>query len=359
MSEYLLLYCLFGLLGYCNYRRRVRTGYTFRFIAWLCFGLVFSLLAFRHPSMGRDLGYYSESGTGYLQSFSYIASSKWEVFCSIRNYLNYEYGFVLLNRLVGVLWENSQFFLSVCAMLSLAPVAQVIAEKSCSPVLSWVIYLALPSFEILFSGLRQGISLGICTIGFRLIQRKKPFQFLLTVLLACCFHSSAWIFLLAYPVYHFRLTKVYRLVSIIGIGVVFFLRRQLFSVLSRLISPNVMIDNNGAMGLLLLFLMIYGLCSFFTSEDDMEQNGYLNVFFLGCVCQVFANVSSLALRIGYYFLLPVVLILPSVLEKMEWQLRVIVKFAVIIFFVVFGLHCIYNSTWSGEYPYYWFWEVRG
>lgn len=358
MTEYLILYCLLGLIGYYNYWVRAQRGLAAREASWLCFLPVLVLLALRHPSMGWDLGYYSESGTGYLQSFSYIASCTWKKFWTIRDYLNYEYGYILLNRLVGVVWNNRQFFMAVCVLLSLTPMAWVIGKKSCSPVLSWVIYMALPVFEILYSGLRQGIALGTCAVGLLWIQEKKPVRFALTVLLASVFHDSALVFLLAYPVYHLPMTKLCRAASILVIPVVFVLRRPLFAVLSQLFSENAAVDNNGALGLLLLLVLIYGLCSLFSSKDDPEENGYLNIFFLCCVCQVFANISSVALRVGYYFMFPVALALPSVLEKMEWKLRVIAKLAVIVFFVAFGLRCIYNSTWSGAYPYYWFWQSQ-
>lgn len=363
MTEYFLLYCFIGLIGYYNYRVKAESGSISRTAAWLCFCLVFLLMALRHSSMGRDLGYYADTEDGdlpgYLGSFSYLASCSWKSFWSIQGFLNYEYGYILLNRVIGTIWNNRQFLIAVCALLSLMPVAYVIEKKSCSPVLSWVLFLALPIFEILYSGLRQGISLGICAVGLLLIQQKKPIHFFLTVLLACCFHSSAWVFLLAYPVYHIRLTKLYRAISMLLIPVVFLFRRQIFNVMSLLMRESAPVDNNGAIGLLLLLVLIYGLCSMFADENDAQQNGWLNIFFLCCVCQVFANIFSIALRIGYYFMLPVVLFLPSVLDKLEWRLRIIAKLAVIVFFIAFGLRCIYNSSWSMAYPYYWFWEVRG
>lgn len=358
MTIYLVLYCLLGMLGYWNYRVRAERGHTQPLAARICFFLVLALLALRHPSMGRDLGYYSDTGTGYLQSFEVLTRYPWNQLLVWQGYLNYEPGYILLNKLLGMLWQNRQFFLAVCAFLSLLPVGGLIEKRSCSPVLSWVIYLALPIFEILYSGLRQGIALGLCALALVHILDRKPLRFVLTVLCASLFHDSCLVFLVAYPIFGVRATPALRVGSIFAVPVVFVLRGRLFSLAAGLFG-NYGADNNGAFGLMLLFVLIYVLCCLFVREEDPEQRGLLNIFYLCCICQVFASVSSLALRIGYYFILPLVLLLPRVLENMERRLRIIAKLAVIVFFVAFGLRCIYISTWSEAYPYYWFWQSPG
>lgn len=358
MTTYFVLYLLIGFMGFLSYIAQNRFSNMKKALGWICFILVFAVLALRHQSMGIDLGYYSRYHTGYLDSFDVLGSASWSQVLATKSYLNYEYGYILLNKLVGSIWKERQFFLAVCALLSLYPIAKTAVEKSESPILSCIIYLALPVFEILYSGLRQGIAIGICFWATQYIQKKKPFRFLLLVLLACMFHKSTFVFLIAYPVYHLRLNRPLRLASILLIPLVFLFRVQLFSVLSLLFRRDAPLDHNGAVNLLILFAGIYGICSLFVSEEDTQQNGYLNLFFVCCIAQVFGNIYSTALRVGYYFIPYAILLIPGVVAQMEPRLRVVAKIAVVVFFVVFGLSKIYGSTWSLAYPYYWFWQVR-
>lgn len=358
MTTYFIMYILIGLMGFVSYSAQHRFSNLKPILGWISFTLVFLVLALRHQSMGIDLGYYSRYHTGYLDSFDVLGSLSWSQVLETKNYLNYEYGYILLNKLIGGIWRDRQFFLASCALLSVWPVAKTAGQKSVSPVLSCVIYLALPVFEILFSGLRQGIAVGICFWTLRYIQKKKPFHFLLAVLLACTLHKATFVFLLAYPIYHLRVSKPFRFMSVLLIPLIFLFRVQLFGILSLLFKQNAVMDHNGAVNLLILFVGIYAVCSVFVREEDAENNGYLNLFFVCCVTQVFSNIYSTALRVGYYFIPFVILLIPGIIAEMEPRLRVIARLAVIVFFVAFGLNMLYNSTWAMAYPYYWFWQVR-
>lgn len=349
---------MIGLMGFVSYGAQHRFSNLKNILGWFCFTLVFMLLALRHQSMGIDLGYYSVYHTGYLDSFDVLSNLSWSEVLNTKQYLNYEYGYILLNKLIGSVWHDRQFFMAACALLSIYPVARMTMENSASPILSCVIYLVLPVFEILFSGLRQGLAVGICCWAIGFVQEKKLITFLLTVLLACLFHDASFIFLLAYPIYHIRLNRELRLVSILLIPLVFLFRVQLFQVLSLLFKQNAEMDHNGALNLLILFSGIYAVCALFVRADDAEKNGYLNLFFIACMIQVFGNVYSTALRVGYYFIPYVILLIPGVVEEMEPRLRVIAKLTVVLFFVVFGLSKLHSISWAMTYPYYWFWQVR-
>lgn len=358
MATYFVMYLLIGIMGFVSYYAQHRFSNLKKILAGLSFFFVFAVLALRHQSMGIDLGYYSRYHTGYLDSFDVLGSLPWGQILTTKSYLNYEYGYILLNKLVGSIWTERQFFMAVCAFLSVYPIAKITAEKSESPVMSCIIYLALPAFEILFSGLRQGIAVGICFWTTHYIQKKKPFHFLLAVLIACLFHKATFVFLLAYPLYHLKVSRTFRLVSILLIPVVFLFRVQLFRVLSMLFKQNAVMDNNGAVNLMILFSGIYAICALFVREENAQENGYLNLFFVCCITQVFGNIYSTALRVGYYFIPYAILLIPGIVAKMEPRLRIVARLAVVVFFVAFGLFRLYNSSWAMAYPYYWFWQVR-
>ena len=356
MAEYLVLYAVIGIAGYSSYASSAAPAVKKRRAMFVCFVATFVLLGFRHQSMGIDLGYYVNSDVSYLQAFDNIGKQRWSDLFS-NSYSYFETGYVLFCKAVGAIYSNRQFFLVVCAFVSLLPIAWVIYKKSENPVLSFVIYLSLPIFEISFSALRQVIAVGICCLSVYYIQEKKLIPFFIAIFVAWLFHKSAWIFLVAYPIYYFKVKRVARFIAIAIVPIVYVARYQLFSIFSKLFKQNAVPDNNGALNFLIMLVLLTLVCSLFYDEDNIHQNGLMNLLLICTVCQVFGNIYLTAQRIGYYFMISLVLLIPAVVNNMEYRLRVIAKVAVIVFFVAFGLYRIYTSTWSMMLPYYWCWEL--
>lgn len=321
----------------------------------VCFALLFLLLALRHPSMGVDLGHFRTYG--YLASFDEISAMSWQKVLSLPGYQNYEKGFILLIKLVGSIWPNRQFFLAVCAALSIFPVACVVYRRSDDPFFSAIIYVGLPSFVMLFSSLRQNIALGLCLLALYYAEEKKPIRFLLLVLFASLFHKTCLLFLLAYPLFHIRLNRTTRLLTVPVLFVIYLLRYPLFSILSRILSDEAAADGNGAIALLLFFIALYVFCTYYMDEEDPVQNGYLNLFYLTCACQCFGGVYAIALRVGLYFALGMILLIPRIVNRIEDDpTRQAVKTVMLIGFIALGLYNLYVSSWAMATPYYFCWE---
>ena len=348
----IFLIALFSIL----YSARCKTEKTRNtLLCWTVFFLLFLLLTLRNENMGADLLNKDMTG-GYLVAYDELADKPWGVIFD--GYLNYEAGYILLNKLVALLsGGNRQIFLAVCALGSMLPVAYMIYCNSDTPAFSFLIYMGLPVFLLLYSGLRQSLAIGLTFLSVRYIQKRKPIPFILLILAAAQFHYSAYLFLIAYPIYYLRMNTSLRVVSVFSLPVVFLLRYPLFSILSKLLKQNAAVEDNGAITLFLVFFAIYFFCFIFTNESE-EQNGYINLFFLACFCQAFGGVNSIALRMGYYFMMPLVLLLPKVDGSMRVeQERKLAKIVILACFVLYGLYAISSSKWAEANPYYWFWET--
>ena len=229
------------------------------------------ILGLRHPTMGVDL-------KSYLPSFHILSSYSLQDAFALSSFLNYEKGFVLLNVLIGKINESEQLFLFVCALLSIAPVGYVFYKKSDSIELSYIFYLGLTCFLMCFSGLRQGIAIGICFFASLFVVKRKIIPFLLLVLLGSTFHTSSMLFLIAYPLYNLNLSKNGRIASIVLLPIAFVLKGSLFSLLCSIVGLyKSSVDDNGAWTLFVVYFLIYVFCCIFKTEDKL-YNFYLNLF---------------------------------------------------------------------------------
>ena len=365
MTIYLLAYTAMLILA--GYQKKLGASKSvfcgFVFVIWTV------IIGLRHPSMGHDLRY--GLSFGYWGMYDVIGRSSWEsVLEDI--FMNYERGYVIYNKLLYYISDDAQILLFISAVITMAALTWLIYKYSKFPILSVIIYLALPVFMIAFSGIRQGVAIAITIFSFKFVKEKKLIPFVLIVLLASQFHASARIFLLAYPIYYVKTERaIQKLGSIFLLPVLYIFRAPLFNYLAGLIGENDTAIPSNAFGLFVFFVLIYIVCLFFEDVDNQEQIGYRNLFYTACVCQVFSSVSDIAMRMGYYFMVYLILLLPEVTytrqqkkpeEKstqqgfMTQNNSVIMNTAFLIFFVLWGINGIRTATWAQTNPHSFFWQ---
>lgn len=353
MTIYYLIYSIFGLTLVVTSSLKVKEQTAKKAFCFIAFACLFLMLALRHQSMGLDLRYMASHG--YLGAFDTISNVSWDNIFDI-SFANYEKGYIVFNKIVSLIYDNRQFFLGACALVTILPIVYVIYKKSVSPLQSIIIYMGLPAFLMSFSGLRQALAIGICFFALLYIEDKKFIKFLIIVLIATTFHYSSIIFLIAYPLYRFKIKKSWRWFSVVLIPIIYVFKNPLFKIFSKIFKDDAVATETGAGTLFVIFTLIYIFCIIYSDGSD-EQNGLLNLFFMACACQAFGGIYYLAMRVGYYFMLSLVLLLPKVLKGMKLDDDKPL-YAIIIFicFSAFGLHSIYTSTWAMANPYYFFWE---
>ena len=321
-----------------------------------CFMVIFTLLALRSPKMGIDLLGKGEKA-GYLGSFDIISRYPLQQVLKMESYLNYERGYIIFNKLVSMIYNNKQFFLGVCAFLSVLPVMIYIKKRSRDVLLSVYIYMALPVFLIVFSGLRQAIAIAITVYSMKYIEERKIVKFAIVILLASLFHYSSFVFAIAYPLYYLKLSDNSKFLFVAAIPIIYPLRTPIFNMVSKFFKDSQATLQTGPFTLFLVFFLIYIFLIFFNKKQDAHQNGMVNLFYFACICQVFGGIYQIAMRVGYYFMIYSAIAIPNTISRMEdkrsAKLANILLFGI---FIIYGLYAFRTSTWAGTYPYKFFWN---
>ena len=107
--------------------------------------------------------------------------------------------YVTTKLFTNIISKSFNFWLVVCAALYIIPIMKLIYKKSFSALLSVMMFISLNYFGMGFAGIRHCIAIGILCNSFDYLLNRNFKKFLLTVIIACCFHVSALIFLIAYP----------------------------------------------------------------------------------------------------------------------------------------------------------------
>ena len=319
----------------------------------LFFLVLFLLLALRASSVGRDL-------TNYQYMFRRFSKIPFDQTFSIHT----ETGYVLLNKLVALFGGDFQCFLAVLAVISVIPIAIVYRKEVEISYLTIALFLSSSNFIFLFSGLRQSIAIATGMISYIFVKEKRPLYFILTVLAAFLFHRSAIALLLLYPVYHMSLTRK-KLLFIIPILVLLFIfNKQIFSALLFIFSDIYSGATSATGAYLTLFLYIlFAVFSYVVpDEKKLDDNtvGLRNILLLCIVLQMFAMWHSLAMRVKYYFIIFIPLLIPKIINRASSRCKgiaVAAKYIMVFFFMLYFFINAPKSNSLDTFPYHFFWEL--
>lgn len=357
MWAYVLLILLPILVQHINLKgtpidiSRSRRNYRSMKLFW---GLLLVLLMFRHESVGRDL-------RNYKYIFTMISKSSW----SDALWRSAEVGYNFLNKVISLFTNDFQWLIVVTAILSVYCIAKAYLQYTEDSSLSIALFITMSNFVLLFSGIRQSIAISLGFVAFECVKRKKLLSFLIIVIFAMLFHTSAFILLFMYPLYHIKITRTWRIAIVPLLAVLWGLNEQIFGFLSailmRFTKYDAEISSTGAITMLILF-GLFAVFSFLIPEEtelDDDTIGMRNLLLFSVVLQMFAPLHSLAMRMNYYYIAFIPLLIPKIIKcrSDRWNnVAIVARHLMVLFFVVYFFLTAPKDNVLDIFPYKFFWE---
>lgn len=137
----------------------------------------------------------------YLIGFENMAKSGF----SSMSYEDWEIGYILLNKIIGLITKDVGLFLFVTSALSLVGTFYMIWRFSKNPFMSVFLFLNTYLFYLDLNYIRQGIAMSIMCFAYGFLQDRKLWKFLLLCAVAATFHLPV-IYLI--PVYFITFIKL-------------------------------------------------------------------------------------------------------------------------------------------------------
>lgn len=319
------------------------------------FAIMLFLLALRHIDVGGDL-------KTYRRIFEAIEKTPWKSLSKV----DIEYGYAVFNKIVSMFTGDFRWIMVLSAIITILPIGYLYCKENEGVALTIALYLNVSIFSVSFSGIRQMIAVAIVAISFYFIKNKKLIFFLALVLLAFLFHKSALVALILYPLYHLKISKFRALFVFPIIGFIFLFNKQIFRTLVQFLGDDYdgygTIKETGAYTMIVLFLL-FTLLSFLAVKDsnmDEETLGLRNILLLTLVLQMFAPINTVAMRMNYYSIVFVPLLIPKIINRGAYFDRKIYKllyWGMTAFFLGYYFFKAYTGTDMMQiYPYKAFWE---
>lgn len=351
MGVFIFLFAILFLL----YVSTTKKQYASRDRLWLtvfCTLLLVCIQGLRHETIGVD------SYRAYRHFFESVSGG----FATLLDKTDYrstgfEPGFVFLTKLIKTLNEDTQFYIFTCSALSIIPIAYLIYKYADNIPFAFIIFSSLMVYHFGFSGIRQFLAIGLTAISFDCVTHKRLLWFIVFVLFAASVHSSAILFLLAYPLYHklhLSLTKM--LFVVLGVSLCFIFLESIVLGLTKILfggEKYMGYVSNTSVKSYNLMLLFAGLLFFTYLTTNKRVVPLRSMILLAVVFQSTGLISTTASRMSLYFIPYISLALPMTTNTIKN--KGIIELIWIAFFIFF-----YFYANAGGYleviPYKFFWE---
>lgn len=316
--------------------------------------LLFLMLALRHKTVGRDLATYE-----YI--FVNIARSSWMRGLS----RSPEIAWSFTNKLVAVLGGDFQWVIVIAALMGTYSIAKAYVKYADDTALTIVLFINMPCFILLFSGIRQSIAISFGFWAFEYVKEKKLVPFLCVALFAILFHTSAFMILFMYPLYHVRLKKAWAGFAVPLLIVIFAYKRQIFMFLGYILSTftdyDTTIQMTGAYTMLVLFAILAFFAFVIPNENKIDDvtRGMRNYLLMAVVLQMFSPLHHIAMRMNYYFIAFIPLVIPRIIRyrSVRWtQVAIVARYVMLFFFFAYFVIVAPKDNLLDTFPYRFIWE---
>lgn len=317
-------------------------------------GLAF-LLMFRHETVGTDT-------RNYIVYFNYFLKLDW---AEVGKW-GLEAGFSYYNKIISLISQEPRFFLVVTSIVTVALIYPTYKRLCLDPSLTIVLFCTMSTFVMMFSGLRQILAVCLGVVAYEFTRNKKLIPFILTVILAMMFHTSAFMLGFMYPLYHAKITRKWLFVVVPAMIIVFIFNEQIFTSLIFLLAQYTEYDGTitqtGAYTMIILFV-VFAVFAFVIPDEkllDKEAIGLRNFLLFSVVLQMFAPLHTIAMRMNYYYIIFIPLLLPKIIEyrSKRWeQVAVAGRHVMVVFFFLYFFLSAQGDGNLHVFPYHFFWET--
>lgn len=303
----------------------------------------------RHYAVGTDIATYLYG----------LRLSEHMNFWAGETLYNFGLGYSIYSKIFAMLNVTDTQYLFIVAITIILPITYVLIKNSRMPALSILMYICLGFFMFTFSGVRQSIALAITFYSFRFIKDRKLLMFLLCLGLATLFHKSAMVFGVAYFLYPLKFKIKHLIFNFCFLIFILIFKEQIFNYLFWFYKrSNVVIENTGAYKMFLFMILIY-ISTFFLWRNDSDNlllNAYRNYLFIAIIIQSFASMSNTIMRVGYYYFIFIILLIPEIIMKhKDYRVRFLMTSIVVLLSLLFFQFQV-GSGYLNVNPYKFFWE---
>lgn len=294
---------------FCMYKPSKSKNLIFLFLS---FSQLYLLTTFRF-SIGYDYNMYANA----------FMDLKTQDFWNF-TYYDWEYGFILFTKLLGMILPSYTSYFAVIALITLIPVAVFIYRNTEKVWLGTFMYINFFLFFMQMNFIRQSIALSITIFAWQFIKDKKFFKFLVLILIASTFHATVLIMI---PFYFFtKMRPTGKQVIFYGyaLTIFYFSSTGILNLITKIFHQEYNNTTFITEGISIIYAVVPIIILIFTMIQSKKllnvnpNNRYvISMVFAGTFFMVIMARHSILERFSYYFFIYIVLLVPELISSVE------------------------------------------
>lgn len=373
---------LYGFLTHAN-----RNNFRKKQFVFVVFGIMTLISALRASTIGIDLDLH------YAKNYELISSVNWSdipVFATLKQY---EVGYCYFTKLLTYISTDVQFYIIFTSVVIYGVHGYFFYKKSEDVILSSSLFMFFCLFYMYMNIVRQAIAVSILIMAYLIFSESKKkvhnyVVFVLLVILASGFHSSAILCLVYLLFDKLKFTKIHMLLGIVVTALIYVGYSSVYKFVLSILGGNdkysSYLDSEeygvGYMNLQSIYYVIITLGAFLlgyyilvwkdkTSHKLFAKQEYkvksnesfmLYMSFIAFACRLLIFKMSIITRFTFYFIPFVLILYPYAISKFKRRSN-----RIILNLTVYGVCLIYfvwvtlsnADTLYGVVPYEFFWQV--
>ena len=373
---------LYGFLTHAN-----RNNFRKKQFVFVVFGIMTLISALRASTIGIDLDLH------YAKNYELISSVNWSdipVFATLKQY---EVGYCYFTKLLTYISTDVQFYIIFTSVVIYGVHGYFFYKKSEDIILSSSLFMFFCLFYMYMNIVRQAIAVSILLMAYLIFSESKKkvhnyVVFVLLVILASGFHSSAILCLVYLLFDKLKFTKIHMLLGIVVTALIYVGYSSVYKFALSILGGNdkysSYLDSEefgvGYMNLQSIYYVIITLGAFLlgyyilvwkdkTSHKLFAKQEYkvksnesfmLYMSFIAFACRLLIFKMSIITRFTFYFIPFVLILYPYAISKFKRRSN-----RIILNLTVYGVCLIYfvwvtlsnADTLYGVVPYEFFWKV--
>lgn len=304
------------------------------------------------------IGFRYDVGVDYL-SYERIFLEEWNDF-------GLEPFYTLINYIV--MKANGEFYLVMMISIFITNlfVGIYLKRLKWKPTLilfSLFIY-TVSSLFLFTNGVRQGIAISIVFYSVVYIEQKNFKRFFICILLASLFHVSAIVMLILYFI-KIKFSKILYL-ALIFIAYIF-VQTEMINKFLNIVVPYIPYYNfylytgfleSQSTDVLALGVLVKVLISIYITFINKEENILITFYQIGILLNILAISTFMVARVGFYFYIFDMVVIPMVLMQIKSKLIRRISFIVIfILFLALFIKMLLISPEESNLVYKWIFDI--
>lgn len=250
-----------------------------------------------------------------------------------------------LNELIAYLGGDFRWLFAVTSILFCVMIYKTIFRDSPMPALSAFLLVATTYYFCFFNGVRSMLAYAITFFSLKYVEERRLVPFLIAVIIAGGFHTTAFLFIVVYFIYNKPFSNRFTLLTTVGMFAFAPLLGKAVNYLMSLTKYAGYLKSNYAdveQGYvkLLIIVAVTTFSAFYYDEKDKKFQLYYSLEVISLWLTALVPYVPLIARVRWMFGLPVIVLIPLTISKEKnSESKLLISYLIVGFY---AFYCVCN-----------------